>query len=288
MLNRQEYPSLSQGLVGAWCCSLGASGLTLIDRSGRNNHGALTNMAGQNNWRANGSGVALNLDGTDDFVSLRPLPSLNATTSASVLAWASLTNITTATRVIFSQKGTGTYDSRNDTFEFGVSGSGFGSRWYLECGNSSVNNGWREASSAIAAVAGRLYHVAGTYDGSNIRIYVDGVLSGTTASTQLSGTQNTNCFIGLSSLNSGTDIRRFNGIVDDVRVYNRALTPAEIRLLASRRGIGLSPLPDRAAGLPRKLSVNVGGDWRPADAYVHNGTGFRLSDAKINVAGVWK
>jgi hypothetical protein len=79
-----------------------------------------------------------------------------------------------------------------------------------------------------------------------------------------------------------------NGAVDDIRIYNRALTPAEIRLLASRRGIGLSPLPDRGGGLPRKLSVNVGGTWRAADAYVRTATDWRLSQASVNVSGTWK
>jgi arabinan endo-1,5-alpha-L-arabinosidase len=35
----------------------------------------------------------------------------------------------------------------------------------------------------------------------------------------------------------------FNGQLDDIRIYSRALTPSEIRLLASRRGIGLQPRP---------------------------------------------
>jgi len=76
--------------------------------------------------------------------------------------------------------------------------------------------------------------------------------------------------------------------MDDVRIYDRSLTPAEIRLLASRRGIGLTPLPDRAAGLPRKLSVNVGGTWRPSDAYLNVGGTWKLAQASVNVAGVWK
>ena len=75
---------------------------------------------------------------------------------------------------------------------------------------------------------------------------------------------------------------------DDIRLYNRALTLSEIRLLASRRGIGLTPLPDRAAGLPRRFSVNVGGTWRAADAYVNVGGDWRLSPPSVNVGGVWK
>ena len=77
---------------------------------------------------------------------------------------------------------------------------------------------------------------------------------------------------------------------DDIRIYGRALTPAEIRLLASRRGIGLTPLPDRAAGLPRKMSVNVGaGVWKAGDQYVKTAAGWKLGITSVNTgAGGYK
>jgi hypothetical protein len=78
------------------------------------------------------------------------------------------------------------------------------------------------------------------------------------------------------------------GWIDDVRIYNRALTLSEIRLLASRRGIGLQPLPDRAAGLPRKLFVNDAGTWRDGDAYVNTGSEWRLGIPSVNDAGTWR
>jgi hypothetical protein len=78
------------------------------------------------------------------------------------------------------------------------------------------------------------------------------------------------------------------GLLDDIRLYNRALTTAEIRLLASRRGIGLTPLPDRAAGLPRKLFVNDAGTWRDGDAYVNTGSEWRLGIPSVNDAGTWR
>jgi hypothetical protein len=77
-------------------------------------------------------------------------------------------------------------------------------------------------------------------------------------------------------------------LIDDIRLYNRALTLTEIRLLASRRGIGLQPLPDRAAGLPRRFSVNVGGTWRQADSYVNVGGNWRLGQPSVNVGGTWR
>lgn len=81
-----------------------------------------------------------------------------------------------------------------------------------------------------------------------------------------------------------------NTSLDDVRVYRRALTAYEVRLLYSRRGIGLSPLPDRAAGLPRKMSVIDGDAIRKhGDLYVKTETDWRLGIPSVNTeAGVWK
>ena len=57
------------GLVGAWCPSLGPSGYTLLDRSGKGNHGTLTNMdAGA--WKGSPGGWALDFDGTNDYIPL--------------------------------------------------------------------------------------------------------------------------------------------------------------------------------------------------------------------------
>jgi hypothetical protein len=96
----------------------------------------------------------------------------------------------------------------------------------------------------------------------------------------------TNAALGL--FGRGTTSSYGEALYDDLRIYNRILTLAEIRLLASRRGIGLQPLPDRAAGLPRRFSVNVGGTWREADSYVNVGGVWRLSQPSVNVAGTWR
>ena len=58
------------GLVGAWCPSLGPSGYTLLDRSGRGNHGTLTNMDAGSDWLGMPGGWALDFDGTNDSVAI--------------------------------------------------------------------------------------------------------------------------------------------------------------------------------------------------------------------------
>jgi hypothetical protein len=283
-MSRHEYPSLRQGLVGCWVPSLGASGLSLIDRSGRNNHGTLTNMAGQDNWQANGTGVALNFDGTNDYVEgTQDFTGTQVTFSV----WAYFrTNPANYPMILQLRRSTGAnavhcvqmlHRPNGDTF-----GGGSGSRMTF-----SVNGATTNASfPRVALTALRWNHYCGTYNGATLSLYENGVLA-------LSSSFTTAISSGINQLNIANNLGNtgdgfLNGFVDDARVYNRALTPAEIRLLASRRGIGLQPLPDRAAGLPRKLFVNDAGTWRNGDAYVNTGSEWRLGIPSVNDAGTWR
>ena len=67
-------------------------------------------------------------------------------------------------------------------------------------------------------------HLAGTWDGSTLRLYLGGV---EVASQPRSGTlevNNSPLHIGGNTYNG----ENFSGLIDEVRIYNRALTPAEI------------------------------------------------------------
>jgi hypothetical protein len=285
---RYEYPSLRQGLVGAWCPSLGASGLSLLDRSGRGNHGTLTNMGGQDNWRASGSGVALNLDSTNDFAALpSTVQYLSSGSPFSIAWWERITANTNAYPARFRLKSaTNTWLVIRST----DTTNGYSPLSFAEMiGASRLIN-----SASIATVAASigvwrhicLVSLAGPQSSTaaNWSAYDQGLsVPVNSPNTYLSASVAAVNQIGWDSVDNGPDCQ-----MDDIRLYNRAITPFEIRLLASRRGIGLQPLPDRGAGLPRKLSVNVGGTWRASDAYVRTATDWRLSQASVNVGGVWK
>lgn len=66
--SESENPKLWDGLVGAWMPSLGVTGGTLRDVSGNENHGTLTNMDPASDWVNTGKGLALDFDGSNDFV----------------------------------------------------------------------------------------------------------------------------------------------------------------------------------------------------------------------------
>ena len=287
---RTEHSSLRQGLVGAWCPSLGASGLSLIDRSGRGNHGTLTNMGGQDNWRASGSGVTLNFDGTDDFVSVPNRAAL--VPGASSFTWSVWILASPQTQFGVVAQMRMADNGITDVITVAVGGNTIdgttGKRFGLGLLFNGQTNG-RYTDTASDVITGRWQHLCAAWNGSTAALYVDGV---SVATTLVLNAGSISSCDPTGPLRIGTNVASggsyFSGQVDDFRIYNRSLTPAEIRLLASRRGIGLQPLPDRAAGLPRRFSVNVGGTWREADSYVNVGGVWKLGQASVNVAGTWR
>jgi hypothetical protein len=75
-------------------------------------------------------------------------------------------------------------------------------------------------------------HLAVTYDGSNARLYVDGALADTKPITGSFGDDTTPLILGGNG-NEGIISERFPGRIDEIVLYNRALTDAEVRALAS-------------------------------------------------------
>jgi hypothetical protein len=263
-MSRYEYPSLRQGLVGAWCPSLMAGGIKVPNLSGIREDGSLQVAS----YEASGSGVSL-VSSASNWLSASP--SSIFTSSASLSFWIRKRN----TSDIGGWLCEGALQSATHYT--------FGGLCYV----GTFRNQSRLSFSPLASVDLMQWHnVCITTDGVSWGFFQAGQLAFSTAAQSAVSFSSGLFEFGRSRSTSQTFTLNANW--DDIRLYNRALTASEIRLLASRRGIGLTPLPDRAAGMPRKLSVNVGGVWRPADAYVHDGTAFRLSEAKINVSGVWK
>jgi len=91
-----------------------------------------------------------------------------------------------------------------------------------------VGGGWPEVYS-VDVNDGEWHHVAGVYDGSKLYLYQDGVC---TDSKSLHGSINRNWSRVLIGENGQTPDRFWNGFIDDMRIYNRALTAEEVGVLA--------------------------------------------------------
>jgi hypothetical protein len=79
--------------------------------------------------------------------------------------------------------------------------------------------------------SGGFHYVTGVFDGTTIRVYVDGVQQATAVlGTKILDSPSTS--VQIASCAGGTDCgssgEMWKGVIDDVRIYNRALTPAEV------------------------------------------------------------
>jgi len=92
-------------------------------------------------------------------------------------------------------------------------------------------NHWVTVGGAGADI-GQWVHLAGTYDGSSWNLYRNGQLLGSTADSV--GAVEVNAGWAIGSRGGGTADRLFGGLIDDARIYDRALSYGEIAWLAGR------------------------------------------------------
>jgi len=205
-------------LIGWWKLDE-TSGLIAADSSVFGNDGTLPNMAG-NEWTNGVVDGALEFDGTDDYVSVPNSSSLQLTSALTMAGWIKADSWGSGTDVdIIARKG----EDNPNNYQLAIA-DGLATL-YLDDGDGSGYRGDTLLNT------GQWYHVAATWDGSTVRVYVDGVLDndppdlhGNNISTDTRA-----FYIGGRS---GTDL--LDGILDDIRVYNRALSEAEIKNLVTR------------------------------------------------------
>lgn len=94
----------------------------------------------------------------------------------------------------------------------------------------AINDKLVEGASALAA--NTWYHLVGTYDGANVRLYIDGVevSASPVAQTGVLIAPTTSCDfkIGGEATSASGNTRNLTGIIDDVRIYGSALSAAQV------------------------------------------------------------
>ncbi|MDB0037736.1 T9SS type A sorting domain-containing protein [bacterium] len=94
--------------------------------------------------------------------------------------------------------------------------------------NFSGAGTWREVASLPLMQIGKWYHVAGTYDGAMMRIYINGEEVGTTAYAGSITNGNYDLTIGGATYTTG-GTRYFDGNIDEVRIWSESITEDEIK-----------------------------------------------------------
>jgi hypothetical protein len=250
------FPELWRDCVGAWNPGLGPTGTRLYDWSPYRNHGTLTNMDAGTDWVASQGGYALNMRGSQliDCGNSQASSIYNVTTgNLSVFLWATITA------------------SNND--DGLISRGSFGTNgWFLSIGGGAsvraivLGIGGTLFTTAHRVVLNELGFYGFTKLGADFTIYKSGIglsanrVFGSAVSQITSSTNPLQIFN-----DQGEEVRQPEGVFREAYIYNRALSPNEIRLLASRRGIAYEMAPRNwtasqiAAYRARYYSQLVGG-----------------------------
>ena len=205
-------PPPSGGPVGWWKLDENI-GLSAADGSGNGNNGTLTNGPV---WTAGRMGSGLAFDGTNDSVTIPHSPSLALAGAFSMAAWVNPAISTTSFKSVMV---------KNYSHFLYASVKGY-------CGNGAVMAGF-VGSGTRTNVCERnplpvntWTHLAATTDGSVMRLYRNGVM---TSSAVVTGAPIAST--GTLQLGASRYGEFFNGKLDEARVYNRALSAAEVLAL---------------------------------------------------------
>ncbi len=206
---------ITSGLVGYWnmdSSDIDWSANTILDRSGNGNQGSLVGLSSGSDSVNGKYGQAMTFNGVNK-ISIPSAQSLNLSINNAFTYSVWLKNasqIDTWRAVIYSDV-LHNLSVGNSLILIRPGGS---VRQLVQYG---PNNNYP------SYVVGEWYHLAVTYDGSNIYIYVNGQSSCSSCNVAATGTMST-----VSSLSIGST---FKGDIDEVRVYNRALSQSEITAL---------------------------------------------------------
>jgi hypothetical protein len=225
------YADIQTGLAGYWPLEEG-QGTTTADMSGNGHNGTLNLGA---TWIAPGfiGDAAIRLDG-------------NPGSRVAVGTWDPGEQLTLALWARWTGEQnkaprTGLIGKRNDWSDVGI-------RWFSEVmtsGEIRMRNFTQTVSSPAGAMTAHINewaHVAITYDGVTVRIYLNGVQVGSGAFT-LGPLKTAAMGLGCKDGGSNSSTETFSGDLDDARIYDRALSVTDVKQLYEWTG-----LPGKAYG----------------------------------------
>ena len=207
----------SSGLVAAYGFDE-TSGLQVLDASGKGNHGTISNAARTTTAKF---GRALSFSGSNSLVTVSDSSSLDLTGAMTLSAWVYPTTSASGWKTLILKERIGglaysLYANSDAALPNSTLSIGSSDR-QLTVGSRLPSNTWT--------------HLAATYNGATQRLYVNGVQVGSRAQT---GTLN----VSANPLRIGGNTvwanEYFKGLIDEVRVYNRALSQAEIAAVSKQ------------------------------------------------------
>jgi len=218
--------TFTRGLAGYWSFDEG-KGNVAYDASGNGNNGTLANGP---KWTMGKNVGALKLDGKDDYVNCGNNTVLTPTDKLSVSFWVKLNKITGIQYIV--SRGRDNYGSGYNVYAAS-------NKIYAEINLDDVDDLPEIDIASLTTIAPNTwYYVSLTYDYSvGAALYINGIKETTSSLTgpivYRTG-QGNNLIIGSLSLNPS--LFKFDGVIDDLRIYSRELSAAEVKYHYSHGG----------------------------------------------------
>lgn len=218
------------GLVGYWELDETTGSTVASDSSGNGNNGSLHDMDPANDWVPGQIEGGLDFDGSDDRVDVPYDPSLSLVDGITLAAW-----------IWANPGGLSLYDL---VFNKGTTGDN--QNYWLGTIDDEITFGWYRSgyfefnTSGVKLQTESWYHIAATFNNAadEVYVYLNGSEVGFWSTTQEPITNTDGLYIGTSP--GGAD---WNGKMDDLRIYNRVLSPGAISALhmLTEGGCGIAP-----------------------------------------------
>ena len=269
------FAGLDPSLAAWWPFDEG-EGNVAYDATGNGNDGVFN---GDPQWVPGVLGSALEFNG-DDYLNCGNGPTLQIRDAITMALWFNVEAFQTEWEAFFS-KGDDSYRASR--------GDGTGNATHMGISGTSVGGGNGYFNGTVIITGGEWHHYASTYDGAEGRIYIDGVLDVTSPGTGQISSSSYELWIGTNSQNTG---RLLHGILDDIQIYSRALSEAEISVIMkglADQALAQNPSPaEEATDIPRDVVLSwTAGEFAAAHD-VYFGTAFDdVNDAsRANPMGV--
>jgi len=222
------------------------SGTTAVDASGNGHDGT---FMGDPQWVSGKLGNALEFDGSGDYLDCGASPDFEIPVNITIACWIKVNVFDKSWQAIMTTSDSSWRVHRSSTTN------------NIAWGTSGLNP--TDLTGTTDVSTGDWFHVGCVYDGAQKLLYINGALDASSNSTGNITTSTMPVYIGE---NSGATGRFWDGLIDDIRIYKRALTETEILGVMTGGGAEypLASGPDPADGAIHE-DTWVSLSWREGD-----------------------
>ena len=217
--------ALDKDLVAYWTFDE-AAGQTIKDATGNGHEGKLVNNP---KWVDGKFGKALEFDGKTNYAEVPNAPDLAMNTNVTYTLWFKPS--------VTINAGNNNYRmlSKNNSYFFLFNYVNLGQLGFIVKDPDGATN-HVVYSNTNEWKSGTWYHAAGTFDGKEIKIYINGILENTLAYNGKAFVSDLTLWIGADDAPS-----YYAGAIDELRIYKRSLNEAEVKQAMSSPGASIQP-----------------------------------------------